>query len=282
LEKEKVKNSATVRSEGDALRRVLVCPPTREYARGGDDLAAHNFEGAPDADIAPEEHAALRRFLTDAGVEVVTVDELPGHPNSVFVRDSALIVPGGFVRLRMGLPARRGEDEWMAAQLRSLGLVEIGAIEGPGTMEGGDVFLLGDVALVGLSTRANPEGAAQLARILEPLGYEVRTARMEPPYFHLGCVISPVGPNRVVAVAGSLPRDFLKGIDVIEAPVKEAVPTANVLCIDDGEVLADLEETPATLDALEGAGVRVHRLQLGEFAKGSGGATCLALPLVRG
>jgi dimethylargininase len=159
---------------------------------------------------------------------------------------------------------------------------EVGSIRAPGTLEGGDVFLVGGFALVGLSARANADGAEQLGRLLGRHGYRVRTTPVPPPALHLGSVLSPVGAERVVCVQGTLPRDFLDGLDVIEAPRDKPDATANVLCLGDGRVLADATESPRMLDALEEAGVRVERVDLTEFAKGSGGPTCLALPLERG
>lgn len=273
--------STGTRNEGDPIRRVVVCAPKREYVRV-DDPVRQNFQQVPDEKRASEEHAALRRLLAGAGAEVNELTELADHPNSVFVRDVALAVPGGFVRLRMGLPARSGEEHWMADHLVRLGVPEVGRIQAPGLLEGGDVFLMGDIALVGISPRANAEGVDQLTRLLAPLGIRVRTAQVPAPHFHLGSVLSPVGPGRVVCVAGMLPKSFLAGLDVIEAPAQPPSATANVLCLRSGEVLADATESPRTLDALAAAGVRVHTLSLAEFAKGSGGPTCLVLPLVRG
>ena len=268
-------------NEGSRLGRVLVCPPGREYARV-DDTVRQNFVAVPDAELASAQHAALVRALERAGAEVVEIRELEGHPNSVFVRDVALVTGAGAVRLRMGLPARRGEEDWMAAGLGAFGVEEVGGIEPPGTVEGGDVFLMGEVALVGLSERANAEGARQLTELLGHLGCRVRTAPVPPPAFHLGSLLSPVGAERVVCVAGTLPPEFLEGLDVIEVPRASAATTANVLCLGEGDVLADVTESPETLDALDRAGVRIHALDLSEFAKGSGGPTCLALPLARG
>jgi dimethylargininase len=259
----------------------VVCPPAREYTRVGD-RTRQNFVEVPDADRSLAQHLELRRALERAGADVVDVEELEGHPNSVFVRDVALATPAGFVRLRMGLPARSGEEDWIADHLVSLGISRAGAIEAPGTLEGGDVFLMGTVALVGLSQRANAEGARQLAGILEPLGYEVRTTPVPPPALHLGSILSPVGPERVVCVSGTVPPEFLDGLEVIDAPRDERGATANVLCLRAGEVIADAAESPRTLEALERAGVRVHALDLSEFAKGSGGPTCLVLPVERG
>jgi dimethylargininase len=269
------------KSEGDALRAAVVCAPDVEYTRV-DDTVRQNFVRVPDPDASREQHARLRAALAEHGARVHEVPELSAHPNSVFVRDVALVTPEGFVRLRMGLPARSGEEAWLEGHLIALGLPRVGAIEPPGTLEGGDVFLLDDVALVGLSPRANAEGARQLARLLEPMGYRVRTAPVFPPALHLGSVLSPVGPGRVVVVEGTLPADFLEGLDVIGAPRVGVDASANVLCLADNEVLADAGECPATLEALDGAGVSVRTLELSEFAKGSGGPTCLVLPVGRG
>jgi dimethylargininase len=202
----------------------------------------------------------------------------------VFVRDVALATPAGYLQLRMGLPARRGEDAWMAGQLGALGVERGGAIESPGRLEGGDVFLMGKIALVGLSSRANAEGVRQLEQLLAPFGCRVRAVEVPAPHFHLGSILSPVGPERVLCVAGTLPAAFLAGLDVIEAPAArgEGPATANVLCLGSDEVLADAAERPRTLEALDAARVRVHTVELSEFAKGSGGPTCLVLPLERG
>jgi dimethylargininase len=270
-----------VRNEGDPLRAALVCPPAREYTRV-EDTVRHNFVEVPDAAAAADQHAELRRVLARAGANVVEVPELAGHPNSVFVRDVALATPRGFVRLRMGLMAREGEELWLSEHLQELGFPEVGAIDAPGTLEGGDVFLLGDLALVGLSARANLDGAGQLARLLSPMGYHVRCTPIPPPALHLGSVLSPVGPRRVVSVEGALPGEFLHGVDVIRAPRERPDTTANVLCLRENVVLADAQGSPGTLDALREAGVTVHALDLSEFGKGSGGPTCLVLPLGRG
>ena len=45
----------------------------------------------------------------------------------------------------------------------SCGVPCAGAIGGPGTLEGGDVILAGEVAFVGVSSRTNAEGSRQVA-----------------------------------------------------------------------------------------------------------------------
>jgi len=267
--------------EGDRLGHVLVCPPEREYTTASDRLA-QNLPEAADRDTALAQHAALVRTLEETGARVTSVPELGGHPNSVFVRDAALATPVGFVELRMGLPARRGEERWMARHLGALGLAPLGRVVPPGTVEGGDVFLLEGLALVGISSRTNAEGARQLARLLETVGYRVRTAAIPPPLFHLGSVLSPVGRGRVLAVEGALPADFLVGLEVVVLPARAGeAATANVVHLGDGEVIVDAGDGSGAGELLARRGARVHALDLSEFRKGAGGPTCLTLPVSR-
>ena len=65
--------------------------------------------GAPDIDAFSRDHAAYLRALEEAGVAVTVLPPLESHPDSVFVEDTALCMPGLAVLLRPGAPSRRGE-----------------------------------------------------------------------------------------------------------------------------------------------------------------------------
>lgn len=271
-----------VRSEGDPLRRAIVCPPEREYYEATE-LEAHNLEQRSDPEAARHQHGELVATLRARGVEVAEVKEMSGHPNSTFARDPALCTPEGYVELRMGLPSRRGEERWLAWALDGLGEPRLGQIEAPGTVEGGDVLLAGAVALVGLSGRTNEEGIRQLAALLRLAGVQVRVADVRDRYLHLGGALSLVGPGRVVCAGGVFPPSLLEGFDVIEVPHGEFDPSvANVICVGPDEVIGDAAGSEATLEALESRGVTVHGLDLTEFRKGAGGPSCLVLPVERG
>lgn len=270
------------RDEGDPLRAVLVCPPGPAYFRAMD-LEAQNIAERPDPERAHGQHAALVARLVAFGARVVELAEPEGQPNATFTRDPALVTPVGYVSLRMGLEARRDEPDWMAAALESEGLPRFGAIQPPGTVEGGDVFLAGDVTLVTRSDRTNPDGVRQLSALLETLGYEVRVTDLPEPYLHLGSVLSIIAPGRVLALEDALDPAFLRGFDVLEIPRSDTGATgANVLCLGPNEVVVNEGDGNVPIEVLEQNGVRVHRMDLSEFRKGNGGPTCLALPLVRG
>ena len=271
-----------IRSEADTLRAVLVCPPGPAYS-GTRDLEAQNITEAPDPEVASRQHSALVARLRTFGARVVELAEPPAWPNATFTRDPALITPAGYVILRMGLEARRDEPGWIASALEREGVPRLGVIEPPGTVEGGDVFLAGDVALVTRSGRTNDEGARQLSGLLAELGYDVRVTELPEPYLHLGSVLSVIAPGRVLALAGAFPPGFLDGFDVVEIPRRTGRATAaNVLCLGPNEVVANEGDGQGPIAILEAGGVHVHRLDLSEFRKGNGGPTCLALPLERG
>ena len=146
-----------VRSEGDRLRRVVVCAPRREYFQV-ENTEGHNIGCRANPEKTSPQPQERRAVLRHTGARVVEFRELTHHPNSVFARDAGLVTPLGYIKLRMGLRTRRGEEDWMASALDSLGVPCAGKIEKPGTVEGGDVILAGEVAFVGLSERTNRSG----------------------------------------------------------------------------------------------------------------------------
>ena len=265
-------------NEGDRLTRVIVCSPGKEYF-GADDLTSHNIGEKADPEKARHQHDRLKAILRDCGVEVIDLDELDGHPNSVFTRDAALCTPQGYIPLRMGLESRRGEEEWLAQALKKLGEPKAGDIQAPGTVEGGDVILAGTVAFVGHSKRTNEQGVRQLSSLLSDMGYKVRTVPIPPPHLHIGGVMSLIGPRHVLCCRDFFDDEVLDGFDVIEIDYEMFV-SGNVICLGNGELIAEASNT-AAIQALEKEGFRVHVLDLSEFVKGRGGPTCLIMPLER-
>jgi len=268
-----------LQSEGNRLTRVIVCTPRKEYFRVAD-LKAQNILEIADQDEARKQHGRLKSVMKKFGAEVIDIEELDGHPNSVFTRDVSLVTPGGYIKLMMGLEARRGEEEWMARILDSLGEPCAGEIESPGTVEGGDIILADNVAFVGHSERTNKEGIKQVSALLGGMEYEVRVVSMKGEYLHLGGAMSAIGPKRILCISGVFPDDFFKGFETVKVPPL-GPSSANVVCLGEDEVIANSAENEKTIEILEKNGIRVHGLDLSEFRKGAGGPSCLILPLER-
>jgi dimethylargininase len=268
-----------LRNEGDRLTRVIVSTPQDAYFDASTH-AANNIVELADREETRCQHDALKAVMTRFGCTVTDVPELANHPNSVFPRDAALSTPEGYIKLRMGLEARCGEEEWVAAALESMGEPCVGVITAPGTVEGGDVVLAGSVAFVGRSNRTNEDGVRQLSGMLDKMGYEVRTVSLEDRYLHLGGAMSLLGPARALCCRGVFPDDYFGGFDTIEVTQRGA-STGNVIYLGDGEVIANVAENAEVIGVLEDQGLINHALDLSEFRKGSGGPTCLILPVER-
>mgnify|MGYP000194564502 CR=1 FL=1 len=268
-----------VRSEGEKLRRVVVCPPRKEYFKI-DHLEAHNIQETPDPCLARKQHQDLVKALKRSRCQVIEISELKNHPNSVFVRDTALITPRGFIQLRMGLPTRRGEERWMAKFLKSLGLPRAGLIRAPATVEGGDIILAWPVAFIGHSKRTNKEGVDQITHLLARQGYEVRIITLPSGHLHLGGAMSLVDKRTVICIENTIPPEFFEDFKVIYVP--DSSPTSgNVICLGRKKVIV-AKDNQVAIRALGRAGFSVLELDLSEFVKGSGGPTCLILPVERG
>jgi dimethylargininase len=267
-----------IRSEGDRLRRVIVCAPRREYFRV-DDLEAHNLEAVADPATARTQHAGLRAALREAGARVINLRELAGHPNSAFARDACLVAADGYVRLRMGLPTRRGEEDWLGAAVEARGVPCAGVIEAPGTVEGGDVILARGVAFVGRSGRTNASGVRQLSKLLGRMGYEMRVLRLPAGRLHIGGEMSLAGPRTVLCYRDLFPGGFFDGFETIEIPAAGGA-SANIIALGGGRVIAE-KHNAAGIKALASAGLSVRALDLSEFVKGRGGPSCLIMPLDR-
>ncbi len=248
-----------LRTDDPLIKRVVICPPIIEYFTVND-RKLHNIIQPADLTKALKQHENLRSVISESGREVIRIPELPGHPNSVFTRDTSFVTPEGFVKLRMGLDSRRGEEDWMAQQLESLGIKRAGSISGNGTVEGGDVILAGTVAFVGLSKRTNEEGVNQISAILNAMNFEVRSITVPEPFLHLGGAMSLLSPDDVLCCKRIFPINFFDGFNRIEVPGDNFV-TGNVISLGNYKVIAEKTNTTA-IDILKQKGYRIHSLDL--------------------
>ncbi|MBN2541733.1 amidinotransferase [bacterium] len=267
-----------VKNEGDKLTRVVVCSPISEYFNVKDP-ELHNIREVANRTRALEQHDSLKAVLSTSGCEVIDIPELPGHPNSVFVADPVLSIPEGYIRLRMGLPTRQGEEEWLAYHLNKLGEPCLGTIQPPGTVEGGDVILSGKVAFIGRSRRTNEDGIKQLTYYLRAMDYQIRLAIIPPPFLHLGGAMSLLGPESTVSCNGIFGKGFFEGFNNINIECKGFV-SGNVISLGNYRIIAGTANKEVA-NILERAGFDVILIDLSEFIKGSGGPTCMIQTIER-
>ncbi len=120
---------------------------------------------------AIEQHDAYERALAELGLHVISLPAEPDLPDATFVEDPLVVVDEVAIVTRMGAASRRPESESLAAAIAPFRPVRW--LREPATLEGGDVMRIGRDVFVGLSSRTNEAGIAQLAAELEPFGYRV-------------------------------------------------------------------------------------------------------------
>jgi len=271
------------------LREVLVHRPDSAFGAAFED-PAHGFRHPVDLLTAQREHDAYVDLLLRLGVHVHALEAATDDPDLVYTFDPLLVTDTGSITLRPGKPNRAGEPALVAAWTAAHGIPHHGRIDSPGTVEGGDVFWLRpDLFCIGRTLRTNDAGARQLAALINA---EVRI--FDLPYWrgpdelvHLLSVISPVTDALAVVYPPLLPAglwDLLAelAIATIAVPDDEYSTLAcNLLAVRPG-VLIMAEGNPETRRALESGGCEVHTYPATEIGlNGSGGPTCMSLPLLR-
>lgn len=223
-----------------------------------------------------DQHAAYRDALAAAGADVVALDAIDALPDSVFVEDAAVVLDELAVLTRPGAVSRQPEiDRIESAIACRRAIVE--RIRAPGTLEGGDVLRIGRRLFVGLTTRTNREGLAQLAAIVQPHGYAVVAVPVVGS-LHLKTACTALDAQTLLLNPAWLDVASFAGFEIIEVHADEPF-AANVLPL--GADLIANAAFPRTLERVSAhaqrTGLRVVTVDISEFGKAEAGLTCMSL-----
>jgi dimethylargininase len=150
-------------------------------------------------------------------------------------------------------------------------------IDPPGTLEGGDILQIGKHFFIGISSRTNREGASQLSSILQKYGYTSSVIELVK-FFHLKTGVSTFGENRILVADELIEHLEFEKFEKIIVPSEE-VYCANSLRINDSFLMpAGFPHTQEKVASLcKTLGLQLKILDLSEFQKMDGGASCLSL-----
>jgi dimethylargininase len=215
------------------------------------------------------QHQTYVAALRKAGVKVTELTPLD-LPDACFIEDTAVALGEHIVLTRPGALTRRQEigtvGDFFEEEGRPLTWLQAG------TLDGGDVLRVGGYVLIGRSERTDAEGAEALAEL-------VRTASMTPfevtvtDRIHLKTTCSTLDAVTLIATANTeLPE--LAGVRVLTVPEGEEL-AANCVAFNRTVILS--QGHPKTEAMLAEHGFNPVPLDLSEFEKGGGGATCLSL-----
>ena len=155
--------------------------------------------GKPDYGLTIKQHDAYIGALRFCGVEVTVLQADERFPDSCFVEDVAVCTKKFAVITNPGASSRKGEEKVIIEVIKKF-YDNLEYIKEPGTLEGGDVMMVGDHFYIGLSKRTNKEGAKKLIKTLEEYGMLGSIVEMSE-MLHLKSGLSYLEDN-VLLVAG--------------------------------------------------------------------------------
>ena len=253
------------------LTHALVRPPGPTFVNG----ITTSGLGPPDVTLALAQHERYCETLEGLGVSLVRLPADEKFPDSTFVEDTAILAAGGAMLTRPGAASRAGEVSSVAAALRDW-FPALARVVEPGTVDGGDVCEAGGHFFIGHSARTNAAGASQVATWLieRGLGATVVDIRPLPSLLHLKTGVSWLGGRRLLAIEDFAGHAVLGAWDVVTVPRGEDY-AANCLLINESVVIA--RGFPGTAALLRSLGYHLVEVDLSEFQKMDGGASCLSL-----
>lgn len=236
----------------------------------GDGLTTAGL-GRADLGLLQAQHGAYVATLEKLGLEVTRLEALPGHPDAYFVEDAALMFPELAVLTRPGAPSRRAEAEAIASVVAAFRPLH--RLVAPATLDGGDVLLVDRAVFVGLSSRTNEEGAAQLRSLLAPHGYRV-IAIPVPEGLHFKSSVTWACEGTLVLTETFASKPEFAAFRRLVVPEAEAY-AANVLNLN-GSLLMP-KGFPRTEAMLRELDLPLLLLDQSEVQKMDGALTCMSL-----
>jgi len=250
----------------------MVIAITREVSSRFNECEITHIDRTPiDLDIARQQHHEYVQALSQVGCQVIELSEQPDLPDSVFVEDTAFILPEVAVITRPGADSRKPETESIIQALSGYrALVHVTA---PATVDGGDVLVLGKNIYIGLSTRSTMEAVTQLQGLLAAYGYIVAGVELTD-CLHLKTAVTRVDDKTLLINKNWVNPAHFNGHELIEVDPSEPFG-ANCLPVKD--VIIYPTTFPKTQAKLLQKGFKIINVNLDELAKAEGAVTCCSL-----
>jgi dimethylargininase len=245
---------------------------TRPVSRSIDRCELSTLERLPiDLERAADQHRLYEQALRSLGVDIYSLPEEPNLPDAVFVEDAAIVLDECAVITRPGADSRRPETVSVARALSDFRTLH--HIHVPGTLDGGDVLVVGRRIWVGLSARSNRSAIDQLQEFLGKYGYSVNAIPVSG-CLHLKSAVTQIGEDTLLINPAWVDPAALPGMHFIEVDPSEPYG-ANALLV--GAAVLYQPSYPKTLHRLESAGIHPCLVDQSELAKAEGALTCCSL-----
>jgi dimethylargininase len=228
--------------------------------------------GLPNFEKALIQHADYIQALKECGLEVTVLPADENFPDSTFVEDVALLTPHCAILTNPGAATRTQEVISMQPVVNDL-YQNIESIKMPGTVEAGDIMMVGDHYYIGLSERTNQIGADQMIAILKKYNMTGSVVSLTE-VLHLKTGLGYLEDNNLLACGEFLTKPEFQKYSLLEVDANEAY-AANSVWIND--IVITPKGFPKTKALIEAAGYKTREVDVSEFQKIDGGLSCLSL-----
>jgi len=226
----------------------------------------------PTFEAVNAEYAQYVKALEACGLTVDVLPPLEGYPDSIFVEDPALVFAGVAILLRPGAPSRQGEVKEIAGALRQR-FGRLMAIE-EGYADGGDMLLTPAGMFIGLSSRTDQKGAAELANLLQQIGINSRIVNTPSGTLHLKSDCSLIADDQVLCTRSLADSTIFAGYRKLVVPETERA-AANALRLNDTILVGD--RFPQTIELLRQNGYVVNPVPTASIGRLDAGLSCMSL-----
>jgi dimethylargininase len=250
----------------------LLLAVTRDVSPRFNECEITHIDRTPiDVKIAQAQHHAYVRALKELGCAVLELPAEADLPDSVFVEDTAVILPEAALLTRPGADSRKPETESTARALAPYR--EIVRIEPTATVDGGDVLVLGKKILVGMSSRSNPDAVKQMNQLLGKYGYQTQGVELRD-CLHLKSAVTRVDDETLLINRNWVDIENFEGYKLIDIDPSEPF-AANCLPLNGAIIFPTA--FPSTRSRLEAQGFKIKPVVVDELAKAEGAVTCCSL-----
>ena len=250
------------------FKNAIVRTPSKSLVKG---LTTANL-GLPEYGKALAQHSNYIKALEQCGLNVTVLDADEQFPDSTFVEDVALLTPECAIITNPGAPSRKGEIAGIEIVLKKF-YSNIEKIQASGTVEAGDIMMVGSHFYIGLSARTNADGSQQMTEILNKYRMSGSVVSLEK-VLHLKTGLAYLENNNLLACGEFLHKKEFQKYNILEIDEEESY-AANCIWVNNQVLIP--KGFPKAKTTIDGAGYKTIEVDVSEFQKLDGGLSCLSL-----
>ncbi|MBI9045246.1 MAG: hypothetical protein JEZ06_12220 [Anaerolineaceae bacterium] len=271
-----------INNEYSPLKKVAVCcgssvPQAENYRTDDPEELKYGWKNW-NKDLFLEQQGAFFDKLSQYGVEVVRLESDPELIHQAYTRDVGFVIGHKFFYAeKRTLKSRQGEIKKLIKTIK-MSKDKFQALHGK--IEGGDVIIVKDHALVGISHRTDLEAIAELSKFTP-----VKTLYLGEDIMHLDTRLTLLPNNYVLAymdVFTEKDKEYLKSnYKIIEVTKEEAEGLATNVFVVNPETIFVEKKQERVANELRKRGFNIESLDYSEPIAIGGSFRCTTLPLVR-